>query len=405
MASSSRRRNPSRGKTRITQSHDSIPNEKTPPPSPIQISATKLYRTPTHKRLYEKEFLHRKVAKGKVLSHTICDDLNLNTYNLFNAIGLGSFVGMKNKYYPRLVQLFYTHLEKVPGVEKLQCYVAGVEFDLDVRSISKIFHFMDDGIQFYSPQKWFTGKDFDKLAAIRQMSYDSRTTNIKEVKSKQLTMEARLIHKIIAYSILPKTGSRSKVSRMEIFLIWCVLNGKDFDLAYIIFHHMLACKKKKNTPLHYAMVLTHIFMANNIPLDKSESAKLGPRDILDAFNLDTMGLKRDPDGMWFYPRQRRFEEARARGEEIEDVDDGDEEEHESHDSAEDEDVPVAHRSNHDLLLELLTVSRQNQATLQEQQTTLEHQQQQLDEVLMTVTHISEDFEAFRKGLEPPPPST
>ena len=72
-----------------------------------------------------------------------------------------------------------------------------------------------------------------------------------------------LLHKVLAYVIFNKTEF-NRVSRQELFLMWCIHNKKQVCWTYWIFNQMLACAPRKDAPLTHGHVVTIIAKALNI---------------------------------------------------------------------------------------------------------------------------------------------
>ncbi|KAK9083506.1 hypothetical protein Scep_029977 [Stephania cephalantha] len=133
---------------------------------------------------------------------------------------------------------------------------------------------------------------FDREAALRQMCKDPLFNVIKTPKTTELIVLARLIHILVSWSLTPRKGSHSSILHFDIFLMWCVLNGKKIDLAYVIYHHMKSAQAYQKGPLPYDTHLTLFFksMAKSVVDNKFHVEKSDQNHILDMSNLIMIGL-------------------------------------------------------------------------------------------------------------------
>lgn len=199
--------------------------------------------------------------------------------------------------YPRLVRAFYAgfKLEKSP----LRCtsYVKGVAITLNCATMNQLFGLLQfDTFQEFYTHHWVKGHGFKKKKAFRQICERPRdVSKEKPPLCNQLTVEARIIHNMIHYCILPCIGSRNHVSYFDVFLMWCILNDEKLDLAYLIIHHMRDCTKRKGV-LPYGMLLTAIFEFFGVPLDdETDVVAPKPTDVYSEATLRRMGFELDEE--------------------------------------------------------------------------------------------------------------
>lgn len=139
----------------------------------------------------------------------------------------------------------------------------------------------------------------------------------------QLTVEARIIHNMIHYCILPRIGSHSHVSYFDVFLMWCILNGEKIDLAHHIIHHMHDCTKRKGV-LPYGMLLTAIFEFFGVPLDdKTNVVAPKPTDVYSEATLRRIGFELDEEENTWVRNETGDKEDKAEEEDEDEDNEGD----------------------------------------------------------------------------------
>ncbi|GAU35139.1 hypothetical protein TSUD_394650 [Trifolium subterraneum] len=79
--------------------------------------------------------------------------------------------------------------------------------------------------------------------------------------SSMLKKEFKLLHNMCQHSFFPRTGSKDKVTNLDLILMYHMAKGIKLNLPYIILHHMIhaATPGSKKIALPYGMLLTRIF--------------------------------------------------------------------------------------------------------------------------------------------------
>ena len=90
-----------------------------------------------------------------------------------------------------------------------------------------------------------------------------------KLKAKHLTFTAKLIHHILGYIILPRSGLRDEISTFDhlwIDCIDCIMLKRRLSLGFIIRNFMMVAKEKKRAALSYGAVITILLRAHHVRL-------------------------------------------------------------------------------------------------------------------------------------------
>ncbi|GAV87227.1 hypothetical protein CFOL_v3_30653, partial [Cephalotus follicularis] len=108
-----------------------------------------------------------------------------------------------------------------------------------------------------------------------------------------------LLHHLIVHQILPTGGGYAKLSRMQVFIMWCIISKIEFCFPLLILKTMVRAYSQKKFVLPYGSLITLIFLHYHIPLDGEISTKLKKEDTYNKSTLNRMGWKKE-EGIWTY---------------------------------------------------------------------------------------------------------
>lgn len=248
---------------------------------------------------YQVSYKNRRVEFGKIVSFEFFDGQRIYISNLFKAIGWDFFLQLNNTCYPRLVRVFYANFKFTTDYE-IKSWVKGTPIHLRISTIAAAFCLpTENTIQSFDTHGWTVRPDFNKVQALQQICNDPTIQQAFLPSVNDMTVISRIIHHIVSYNLMPRAGSRSYVGYMDIFLIWCVLNGKRLDLAFIILYHMRDCAKKSTGCLPYGNALTEIFKIFDVNMDNETDAyNAKSSDIYDEATLKRMKFLQNANGEW-----------------------------------------------------------------------------------------------------------
>ncbi|GAV83726.1 hypothetical protein CFOL_v3_27172 [Cephalotus follicularis] len=126
----------------------------------------------------------------------------------------------------------------------------------------------------------------------------------------RLSVDHRLLHHLIVHQFLPTGGGYAKLSRMQAFLMWCILSKIEFCFPLLMLKTMVRAFSQKKSVLPFGSILTKVFLHNQIRL----ATKLKKEDTYNKSTMNRMGWKKQED-IWTYcpkvdqgPRIERIEE-------------------------------------------------------------------------------------------------
>ncbi|GAV90941.1 hypothetical protein CFOL_v3_34341 [Cephalotus follicularis] len=115
----------------------------------------------------------------------------------------------------------------------------------------------------------------------------------------RLSVDHRLLHHLIVHQILPTGGGYTKLSRMQVFLMWCILSKIEFCFPLLMLKTMVRAFSQKKSVLPFGSILTKVFLHCHIPLEGENATKLKKEDTYNKSTLNRMEWKKQ-EGIWTY---------------------------------------------------------------------------------------------------------
>ncbi|GAV80861.1 hypothetical protein CFOL_v3_24321, partial [Cephalotus follicularis] len=119
------------------------------------------------------------------------------------------------------------------------------------------------------------------------------------LSTNRLFVDHRLLHHLIVHQFLPTGGRYAKLSRMQAFLMWCILSKIEFCFPLLMLKTMVRAFTQKKSVLPFGSILTKIFQHNQIRLDGEVATKLKKEDTYNKSTLNRMGWNKQ-GGIWTY---------------------------------------------------------------------------------------------------------
>ncbi|GAV92997.1 hypothetical protein CFOL_v3_36375 [Cephalotus follicularis] len=115
----------------------------------------------------------------------------------------------------------------------------------------------------------------------------------------RLSVDHRLLHHLIVHQILPTGEGYAKLSRMQVFIMWCILCKIEFCFPLLMLKTMVRAFSQKKSVLPYGSILTQVFLHCHISLEGENATKLKKEDTYNKSTLNRMGWKKQ-EGIWTY---------------------------------------------------------------------------------------------------------
>ncbi|GAV92964.1 hypothetical protein CFOL_v3_36342 [Cephalotus follicularis] len=215
-------------------------------------------------------------------------------------------VQISNPFYIKLVKDFYSNLKMVSAPNEefaVTSVVKGQWIFLDARILASILHIPHTGIYVFEHKKWPEVEGFhpNQILSILYPNDPNVHANMA-LTTNRLSVDHRLLHHLIVHQILPTGGGYAKLSRMQVFIMWCILSKIEFCFPLLILKTMVRAFSQKKSVLPYGSILTLIILHYHISLEGEISTKLKKEDTYNKSTLNRMGWKKE-QGIWtYFPR-------------------------------------------------------------------------------------------------------
>ena len=163
--------------------------------------------------------------------------------------------------------------------DKIVTSVGGIHVKFDVAKLNRILGTPNEGLELYNVRTkidypWFLIENVvQKICRRHDLSSEFCRSPLK---SQSLPLQIRILYYVLHHVITPRFGHADEVSRLDVAILDCILEGRVLHVGYIILHHMLStpCIAKKS--LSYASIITRILKYFQVPI--TEQPFLNPRN-------------------------------------------------------------------------------------------------------------------------------
>ncbi|GAV59404.1 hypothetical protein CFOL_v3_02935 [Cephalotus follicularis] len=193
--------------------------------------------------------------------------------------------------------------------------VKGQRIYLDARILASILHIPHTGLYIFEDKKWPEVEGFhpNQILSILYPNDPNIHPNMA-LTTNRLSVDHRLLHHLIVHQFLPTGGGYAKLSRMQAFLMWCILSKIEFCFPLLMLKTTVREFSQKKSVLPFGSILTKVFLHNQIRLEGEIATKFKKEDIYNKSTMNRMGWKKQ-EGIWTYcpkvdqgPRIERIEE-------------------------------------------------------------------------------------------------
>ncbi|GAV92300.1 hypothetical protein CFOL_v3_35680 [Cephalotus follicularis] len=182
----------------------------------------------------------------------------------------------------------------------LSSTVKGQRIFLNNRTLASILHISHNGLYTFEYKKWPKVEGFhpNNILSILYPNDPNIHPNTALCTNK-LSVDHRLLHHLIVHQLLPTGGGYAKLTRMQAFLMWCIISKIEFRYPPLMLHTMVRAFSQKKSVLPFGCILTKIFQYLDVRLEGEIGAKLKKEDTYNKSTLNHMGWKKQ-DGNWTY---------------------------------------------------------------------------------------------------------
>ncbi|GAV92968.1 hypothetical protein CFOL_v3_36346 [Cephalotus follicularis] len=247
-------------------------------------------------------FIEKRVMGGRNIDFDFCSS-EFSFVSWLDDLHLLPLVQISNPFYIKLVKDFYSNLKMVSAQNEefaITSVVKGQRMYLDARILASILHIPHTGIYVFEHKKWPEVEGFhpNQILSILYPNDPNIHLNMA-LTTNRLSVDHRLLHHLIVHQILPTGGGYAKLSRMQVFIMWCILSKIEFCFPLLILKTMIRAFSQKKSVIPYGSILTLIFLHYHIPLEGEISTKLKKEDTYNKSTLNRMGWKKE-QGIWTY---------------------------------------------------------------------------------------------------------
>ncbi|GAV67316.1 hypothetical protein CFOL_v3_10822 [Cephalotus follicularis] len=223
--------------------------------------------------------------------------------SLLEDLNLIPLVQISDPFYIKLVKEFYSNLRMASNHNEefaLTSTVKGQRIFFDARILASILHIPHTGIYVFEHKKWPEVEGFhpNHILSILYPNDPNVHPNMA-LTTNCLSVDHRLLHHLIVHQILPTGGGYAKLSRMQVFLMWCILSRIEYCFPLLMLKTMVRAFHQKKSVLPFGSILTKIFLHFQIRLEGEVATKLKKEDTYNKSTLNRMGWKKQ-QGIWTY---------------------------------------------------------------------------------------------------------
>ncbi|GAV79669.1 hypothetical protein CFOL_v3_23133 [Cephalotus follicularis] len=181
--------------------------------------------------------------------------------------------------YPRLVKLFYAHLENSTTCVA-NSFIIGNQISITPKLIAKTLGIPNSGITHFN--------DIVKSEAIC-ICLDSLDFNpIMMVTSSHLPIATRILLFLVTNTLLPREGSHTLPSERDLKFIACIKNGTLVNLPYLVINHMLS----RSQYIPYPMLISRILASLNLDIsDDEHKVKPNHKQLINKAGLRSCNIR------------------------------------------------------------------------------------------------------------------
>ncbi|GAU49258.1 hypothetical protein TSUD_407160 [Trifolium subterraneum] len=214
---------------------------------------------PEDEEIFEKYWMTKPVAVPRLYNFAKLSIGGVDLEKFVEPFEWKSFFHIKETVYPLLVQAFYYNAQVFPEKDLITSNIKDVELVVDPYVIGSLIGIKSEGLEVYG-NDWYDQVKISKEELKRKM-FTEEGAKKNSPPSSMLKTEYKLLHNMCQHSFFPRTGSKDKVTDLDLLMMYHMAKGVKLNLPYIILHHMIhvATSGYKKIALPYAMLLTRVF--------------------------------------------------------------------------------------------------------------------------------------------------
>ncbi|GAU39818.1 hypothetical protein TSUD_154750 [Trifolium subterraneum] len=226
---------------------------------------------PEDEEIFDKYWKTKPVAVSRLYNFAELSIGGVDLVKFVEPFEWKSFFHIKETVYPLLVQAFYFNAQVFPDKDLITSNIKDVELVVDPYVIGSLIGIKSEGLEVYG-NDWYDQVKISKEELKKKM-FTEEGAKKNSPPSSMLETEYKLLHNMCQHSFFPRTGSKDKVTDLDLLMMYDMAKGVKLNLPYIILHHMIhaATSGFKKIALPYAMLLTRVFGLYYADMDNTPS--------------------------------------------------------------------------------------------------------------------------------------
>ncbi|GAU41790.1 hypothetical protein TSUD_379270 [Trifolium subterraneum] len=226
---------------------------------------------PEDEEIFDKYWKTKPVAVSRLYNFAELSIGGVDLVKFVEPFEWKSFFHIKEIVYPLLVQAFYYNAQVFPEKDMITSNIKNVELVVDPYVIGSLIGIKSEGLEVYG-NDWYDQVKISKEELKKKM-FTEEGAKKNAPPSSMLKTEYKLVHNMCQHSFFPRTGSKDKVTDLDLLMMYHMAKGVKLNLPYIILHHMIhvATSGYKKIGLPYAMLLTRVFRLYYADMDNTPS--------------------------------------------------------------------------------------------------------------------------------------
>lgn len=272
--------------------------------NPINLSV--LLKDDTQRKRFLHRYLERPILAPKYGYLSAFENAGCSFTGLIRDQALHVFVEDKSNFYPELIRAFYCNLEIKDGV--LTSWVKGKSIVMTLSEFALCLNLPSTGVELgpllECPWEDFVKKDyylslcrFSEAEITRKRQRTSSSSKRDSFGAGNLTVENRLLHYFLVYSIYPRSFNHATATEFDLEMMYAFMHKESVNWAFIVMMHM-AEQKTLTGSLPYAFAITRILNHFRVDLSNEFKVEITIKDNrLDLTSLGRMQIKVCDDGV------------------------------------------------------------------------------------------------------------
>ncbi|GAU36818.1 hypothetical protein TSUD_320550 [Trifolium subterraneum] len=226
---------------------------------------------PEDEEIFDKYWKTKPVAVSRLYNFAELSIGGVDLVKFVEPFEWKSFFHIKETVYPLLVQAFYFNAQVFPEKDLIISNIKDVKLVVDPYVIGSLIGIKSEGLEVYG-NDWYDQVKISKEELKKKM-FTEEGAKKNAPSSSMLKTEYKLLHNMCQHSFFPRTGSKDKVTDLDLLMMYHMAKGVKLNLPYIILHHMIHASTSgfKKTALPYAMLLTRVFRLYYADMDNTPS--------------------------------------------------------------------------------------------------------------------------------------